>query len=285
MIIFYNESDRAYENQPYKDDLNKLIKSNKVVYSSRQVLRQCFILLHDEFVANTNTDNLINMEKPLIISDKRHKIIFGDRDLNPIGWKLPDDINNVKDKDIFVITLNNTINSHFQLLRNSGYYILEYSVSHGEFSVIFARDADLRDKPVEFELIDLDTGISIRYSIKLSNGSLEYSKSNTSIDKNYTLYRLRKFRPAFPTRYIVTYDKNSLINDKTIRLSYHDILEYKDDNDVDDIIKYIKGDDIKAVTFYGKATDDNEEIRNKLKNSFRIYYEMYASIVNKVKIN
>lgn len=283
MIIFYNESSKPYENQPY-GELNKIIKSNKIEYANgRQVLRQCFITAKDTLVRNTKMDNLIEMDNPVVISHQKHQLIFGNRDLNPMAWTIDGKEVNRKDKDIFIITLTNSINSHFQLLDNRGYYILEYSVSHGEFSIIFARDVD--SDPVQFEIVDLDTRIARRYSIGVKHTNVDFSKSNEDISVKYILHQLKKFRPAHPTRYIVTFDKDALMKDKNIRLGNHDIMQIKVDSDIDKIISIIKSNSIKAVTFYGEPTAGNEYVRNTLQNAFRIYYEMYNGKVNKVKVN
>jgi len=284
MIIFYNESSKPYENQPYGDGLNKIIKSNKIEYANgRQVLRQCFISLMDDLVRNTSLDGLIEMEKPVALSGHRHQLVFGNRDLNPIAWALDSKDDYIKDKDIFIVTLNNSINSHFQLLTNNGYYLLEYSVSHGEFSVIFARD--ISNNPVEFEMIDLDTGITKIYSLNIKGTAIEFNTKNERIDENHPLYTLKKFRPAHPTKYIVTFSKDKLMKDNKIRIGNHDIMQMKDASDVDKVISIIKGNAIKAVTYYGEATEETKAVRDMLRNAFRIYYEMYNGEVKKVKVN
>ena len=283
MIIFYNESSKPYENQPY-GELNKIIKSNKIEYANgRQVLRQCFVTTKDKLMSTTKMDNLIDMEKPVVLSHHKHQLIFGNRDLNPMAWAIDGKEVNRKDKDIFIITLTNSINSHFQLLDNRGYYILEYSVSHGEFSIIFARDVD--SDPVEFEIVDLDTRTARRYSIEVNHTNVEFSKTNAVINVKYVLHPLKKFRPAHPTRYIVTFNKNNLLKDKNIRISNHDIMEIRSDSDIDKVIANIKSNSIKAVTFYGEPTEGNKYVRDTLQNAFRIYYEMYRGKVNKVKVN
>lgn len=284
MIIFYNQTDVGFLHQSPNDALSKIIRVDKVNVGARTIKRQCFLLVKDKNISDKkNISSMVSMNAPVIISDSEHGLTFGNRDLNPIIWAKDDKSPN---RDIYVLSLINKTNRHFQILSSSdSYYMLEYSVTNEAITLIIAHNDTT--EPLRFELIDIDNNTSDRYTMFVSNGKARFQRQKFYMDEPSnlnTVAPLKKFRPARPTEFILTdMEVIDVVDDKRISPTFHHIITVTNES-VEEVIEYVKQQNINAITFYGNSTEENAEIREKISNNFRIYYEMNKFKLNKIKI-
>lgn len=293
MLIVYNQSPNPFMLTHHVDDsdnnrskgLNKLLKLSYVYLRSKKLTRQCFMLLNDRSIDREFLNDLVEMNRPEVISKKNHIIVYGARDLNPMSWS--DD--SAKKRNIYFITLSNSRNTFFRVMNDkSDYAILEYSITSKEITFIIDHNRNI-DKPFIFEFIDVANDSISRYEftadpkgIVESNISKKYGGTADIDISNKTI---NKFKPPKLTQNLIA-DKGCSIEDSDLLSVDHELFTI-DKNDVEDIervIDYIKRKGVKAITWVGNINEDTKNARELIKKNFRVYYEKTDRGIDRVKI-
>jgi len=282
MLFIHNETTTQWGIQELNNPVIRFSKTKTIKTEEKErVVGMSIIALNRLF---PNMEELkkavaeaVQTEQPVRISDENTSVIFNRKAYQPFVTSRPKNY-----KDILLATLDIKGKRIIEVYGEKA-FLLEYLLGQGEFSFIIALNS-LESKYV-VKLLDAKKQKVTVYTFGRTEEGVVLEKTVVDAeetDKDKEL-RLKKFRPARPTHFVLVHrnDKQSLL--EKIDQEQYTVVEFEKKT-FEDVIKSLKDQNVRAVTYYadapfGKVEPDvfrkYKSITDKLRKQFQTVFKLH----------